>query len=75
MNRAQQIVAETYCNGELNCPDVMDTLESCGDGLFRFLMNELSDAEDCVDLETAMNRIDTITTDLLTIARALFTKY
>ena len=57
MNRAQQIVAETYCGGELNRPDVMETLDNCGDGLFRFLMVELSDEEDCTDTDDAYNRV------------------
>jgi hypothetical protein len=48
MNRAQQIVAGTYCRGELDSPDVMETLDDCGDSLFKFLMIELSDSEDCL---------------------------
>lgn len=57
MNRAQQIVAETYCGGELNRPDVLETLDECGDGLFKFLMIELSDKEDCAGIDDAYNRV------------------
>lgn len=59
MNKAQKIVAENYCNGELNNAHVMQTLDTCGDGLFKFLMVELSDKEDCIDLDDAYNRVAT----------------
>lgn len=55
MNKAQKIVAENYCGGELNSLHVMQTLDTCGDGLFKFLMVELSDKEDCVDINDAYN--------------------
>ena len=59
MNLAQRYVAQNYCGGELNRPDVIQTLDDCGDGLFKFLMTELSDEEDCTGADDAYNRIST----------------
>jgi hypothetical protein len=36
-----------------------EMLDNCGDGLFKFLMVELSDEEDCKTVETARQRIGT----------------
>lgn len=53
----QQIVANTYDNGEHEChtPDDIDT---CGDSLLMFLMRELSLSEDCDSIEEAISRVD-----------------
>jgi len=57
MNTAQRIAMTAYCDGEFSSPDVMETLDECGDGLFKFLMVELSDKEDCTGLEDAYKRV------------------
>lgn len=53
----QQIVANTYDNGEHEChtPDDIDT---CGDSLLMFLMRELSLSEDCDSIDEAIRRVD-----------------
>lgn len=67
MNKAQKIVAKNYCGGELNSSHVMQTLDTCGDGLFKFLMVELSDEEDCVSINDAYNRVATAIDQLQTL--------
>jgi hypothetical protein len=85
LNEAQRIVLKTYANGdyahEIDAIDnpvfrtsrqVMDTfLENCGDTLLAFLLTELSDTEDCEDMETALGRIDTAFRQLKEVKDAL----
>ena len=65
-DKFQRIVADNYEGGELahilkakSEADYMVGLANCGDGLFKFLVTELSEAEDCDSYETALKRLDT----------------
>lgn len=85
LNEAQRIVLKTYANGEyayqidvIEKPaigpsrQVMDAfLENCGDSLLVFMLIELSDAEDCEDVDTALGRIDTAFRQLKEVKDAL----
>lgn len=68
MNRWQEAVCETYSGGEYRyltrSPLWRERLDGLGDTLFSFLMIELSDAEDCADTETALQRLDNARSDL-----------
>lgn len=62
LDENQKIVAENYCGGEFSYADeVKDPLgRDYGDGLFRFLLVELSHAEDCDSKEEALKRLSNI---------------
>lgn len=68
MNRWQKAVCETYGHGDYrhyrNNPRWKSAVEDCGDTLFRFLMTELSDSEDCEDAETALQRLEAARDDI-----------
>ena len=61
MNASQRVVCKAYGGGDFNHyaddPDWRHSIDQCGDTLFRFLMIELSDGEDCEDAETAVQRL------------------
>lgn len=80
VNTAQSVLLQTYFNGEfahlLEHADkavLTDELAECGDGLLRYLMAELSDREDCVDLLTAIERIDSSISQLEDLKEKLST--
>lgn len=64
MDQFQKAVAEAYAGGEFNCDEVLDLVknspEDIGDGLFIFLMSEISEDEDCDSFEDAVKRLETI---------------
>lgn len=68
MNAWQKAVCEIYGSGDYchlhKNPRWKDAIEDIGDTLFRFLMIELSDAEDCEDAETAMQRLQAVRDDI-----------
>lgn len=53
----QRLLLDTYEDGELSHTEPAQA-DDCGDGLLRFLLDELSIAQDCVDHQTAVNRLD-----------------
>ncbi|MCK5236223.1 MAG: hypothetical protein KAR06_04480 [Deltaproteobacteria bacterium] len=57
LDKYQKIVAESYEGGEFNHDEVM---EDVGDGLFKFLITEISDEEMCMSYSEAVNRLSTI---------------
>lgn len=57
MNKAQSLVAETYCDGEFNYHNIENELDICGDGLFSFLINEVADFENEEDWEMVYMRL------------------
>lgn len=71
MNLAQRIVVQTYCGGEFNHPDILNNLDECGDGLFKFLMVELSSEEDCQGVDDAYNRVVSAREQLFEVLLAL----
>lgn len=64
-NKAQQIVLQTYGGGDYAHIDNIKGCRNVGDGLFTFLMTELSDDESCDTLEIAINRVTTASNQLL----------
>jgi hypothetical protein len=68
MNPWQKAVCETYAHGDYRHlkrnSRWQDKLDDLGDTLFSFLMIELSDAEDCEDAETALQRLEAARDDI-----------
>lgn len=65
-NAAQTILLKTYCQGEFSSLldltseiELKSALDKAGDTLLVFLVLELADSEDCLDLVTAHQRLDT----------------
>jgi len=54
-DKIQQVVIASYPD---HCVEKPEDVEDCGDGLFKFLLVELSESEDCDSFETARNRLD-----------------
>ena len=76
LNAAQKKCLEFYANGDFeHLADIesefqfKESLNDCGDGLLRFLMNELASSEDCDSLETAMQRLDSAIEDIRAVQR------
>lgn len=74
-NQAQQVACRAYANGDYshlaNDKDWREKIETCGDTLFKFLMIELSDDEDCADIEIAAGRIDRAIDELADVRVAI----
>jgi len=75
LNASQIAVLEAYADGhfahfvEIDSEDAFNQqLASCGDGLIRFLLVELSTKEDCDSLATAYQRIQTAIANLQAVA-------
>lgn len=66
----QQIVANVYDGGE-HCCHSPDDIDTCGDGLLTFLMNELATKEDCSTVEEAISRVNVAIRQLETVRDAL----
>ncbi len=68
MSLWQQAVCRTYGEGDFaslaDDPDWYSALDEIGDTLFRFLMVELSTAEDCADFDEAIARLNTARDDV-----------
>lgn len=77
LNAFQQAAAEVYGGGDfahfadMTGTQAMDELAIAGDTLFKFVMVELGDGEDCDSLDTAKQRIATAISDLEGVYRAL----
>lgn len=64
-NAAQTILLKTYCQGEFagllditSEVELKSELTQSGDSLLGYLFIELGDSEDCIDLATAHQRLD-----------------
>jgi hypothetical protein len=79
LNDYQKAVLRVYAEGDnAHLMDFEGTkeefdreLNDAGDTLFRFLMVELSDNEDCTDLDTAIQRVSTAIDDIEAVKDAL----
>lgn len=67
-NEYQKLAAKHYCGGEMSHVQDDEDVRNCGDGLFRFIMVELSDTEDCDTDDTAKMRMEQASEDLLTMS-------
>ncbi|NEX60156.1 hypothetical protein [Noviherbaspirillum galbum] len=56
-NAFQQHAASTFEGGAFSHFTSKDDVDACGNSLFRFIMTELSDAEDCADTGDAVGRL------------------
>lgn len=69
LNRFQAAVAKSYGGGDyaylIDSPTANSEYEDAGDTLFTFLMRELSDTEDCENLETAIGRMENAVRDVM----------
>ncbi len=70
MNSYQTAIARVYGLADFNdFPERKrwrEDLDDCGDGLFRFLMIELADAEDCNSKQEALDRLSIAARDIAT---------
>lgn len=73
LNDVQRKVIEVYGKGDFSHVTMQQELDECGDGLFRFLMVELSSSEDCTDVETACQRVANAIGDLENVLQHLET--
>jgi hypothetical protein len=71
INTAQRIMRSVYGGGDFAHIDSVDEARTVGDTLFLFLFLELSEAEDCHNLEEARRRVGVAITDLTTVWGAL----
>ena len=71
LNKSQQVAAEAYEGGEFAHVQSADEATTLGDGLFAFIMRELSDPEDCHGLGTATRRMDTAQIQINAVHTAL----
>lgn len=55
LNESQQMVARSYCNGEMSHVDSEEAADECGDKLFLFLLRETGDAK---SMSEALSRIE-----------------
>ncbi|MCK5605073.1 hypothetical protein KAR91_24500 [Candidatus Pacearchaeota archaeon] len=70
----QKAVAESYVGGEFNNDEVLDNMDDCGDGLFKFLMTELSEEEGCDSYDEAVRRLSTIQRQIEEVKRHMMAK-
>lgn len=78
LSAGQGVVLATYCGGEFShLADAVtqqefdEQLAEVGDGLFRFLMVELAQSEDCRTVQEALSRVETAIRDLEEVSAAL----
>jgi hypothetical protein len=71
MNKFQRTAADVYAGGDFAYVEFIDPNAVYGDTLFTFLMSELSDNEDCEDLEEAIRRLHLAENQILTVRHAL----
>lgn len=68
INQFQKAVAETYAGGDfawvLSEPDWRKALDDCGDTFLTFLIQELSDSEDCTNTAEALKRLQRVADDV-----------
>jgi len=60
----QRLAIDKYEKGDFAHIKTRRDLKNCGDGLLPFLVTELSEKEGCEDIVTAINRLDTISTQI-----------
>lgn len=71
LDKFQRIVADSYKEGEFSSVGIIQEAKDLGDGLFTFLMIELSEDEDCDSIEEAISRINKIISQVRQVCQAL----
>lgn len=76
LNQAQLSLLEFYSTGDFEYLIKQETkesfdeeLENCGDTFLIFMVTELSEKEDCADLQTAFDRTNRVLEDVQAILR------
>lgn len=67
----QRFIAQCYADGEFAYIETPSEAETTGDGLFAFLISELSVSEGCTSKEEARRRLDKISDQLNDLAIAI----
>lgn len=67
----QRFVAQNYAYGEFAHIETPDEVDTIGDGLFGFLITELSVAEGCDSKEETLRRLDNIRDQLAHLRKAI----
>ena len=79
MNKYQQLFCRTYADGEYSHlqeePRWREFLNDCGDGFLKFMLIELSTAEDCNSLSEAIRRTTRVNLDTAAFLHELTTLY
>jgi len=71
INIYQRLALDVYGDGDFSYIETYSFDDKHGDALLTFVLAELSDAEGCEDMETAVSRIEKGIEDLQTVLRAL----
>lgn len=71
INQFQRAALEAYAGGAFSYLETYEYRQEHGDSLLTFILAELSDKEDCEDLETALRRIESGISDLQDVLEAL----
>lgn len=71
LNEFQTVAINSYSGGEYKGIKDPDEAHEVGDGLFWFIMCELSDEEDVEDTDMAVSRLETAVRDLEEVIEAL----
>ena len=71
LDKFQRIVAGSYEGGEFSHVSGITGASEMGDGLFRFLLAEISEAEGCDSLEEAHRRLHTAKRQINEILQAI----
>lgn len=71
----QRQVLATYQEGIFSHITTKKELAECGDGFVRYLVTELSHAEDCTHTGTALDRIDALIRDISDMRIGFFEKH
>jgi len=70
LDKYQRIVAGAYEDGLFRQTQSVQSAEDLGDGLFTFLLRELSENEGVDSLREALSRLDTILAEVLVVQQA-----
>lgn len=62
LNKFQRAAAKVYGGGDFSHVQNLDETKDVGDGLFSFLMSEISDKD--IDIETVLNRLGRAIADI-----------
>lgn len=71
LNAIQRAVAAAYGGGDFAYVETLEECRRADDGLFTFIMIELSEKEDCTDIDEALRRMEIAQEELESVTFAL----
>jgi hypothetical protein len=71
LNEFQKMASKVYGGGDFAHVESMDEVNEAGDTLFRFIMIELGEGEDCDSIDTALSRMRMARDDVESVLTAL----